>query len=105
MQERFFEEATVGAHTPNPQAFGQQRQRLLQAGRHSARGPAVAAAQPAMQDEGRFGQHRQERMMTLTPPAARIVALGRAGVTLELRGARGEALPIRPQAGQQARAQ
>ena len=45
---------------------------------HSTGGSAVAAAEPAVEQEMGFGQHRQQGMMTGASVFARIVALQRA---------------------------
>eukprot|EP00825_Cyclidium_porcatum_P002801 TRINITY_DN11299_c0_g1_i2.p2 TRINITY_DN11299_c0_g1~~TRINITY_DN11299_c0_g1_i2.p2 ORF type:complete len:216 (+),score=16.39 TRINITY_DN11299_c0_g1_i2:196-843(+) len=77
-QQRLLEKPAIRPYTPNPSAFGQQGQGFLQEGHHPAGGAGVAAAQPAMQNEGCLGQYRQERMVALATFAAWIVTLGRA---------------------------
>ena len=69
-------EPAVRPHRPQPRSLRQQREGLLQERDDPARRAGVPAAQPAVQHERDFRQHCQQWMMTLTPGATRIVALG-----------------------------
>ncbi len=78
IQEVSVKESAVGPHRAHPHPLRQERQRLLQERHDAARRPRVPTAQPAVQDERRLGQHRQQRVMTVAPLAPGIEPLARA---------------------------
>src|SRR5437762_12079397 len=77
-QQGLIKEPCVRAHSPNSLTFRQERQRFLQKLYHPARRAAVAAAQPAMQNEVRFRHNRQQGMMRGASVFARVRSLQRS---------------------------
>ena len=76
-QQLVLEEAGVSPEQANLLALSQQRQSFLEKLHHSTCCSAVAAAEPAVEQEVGFGQHRQQRMMTGPSVFAWIVSLQR----------------------------
>src|SRR5207237_4789559 len=77
-QQGLIKESRIRAHSPNSLTFRQKRQRFFQKLHHPARRAAVAAAQPAMQNEVRFRQNRQQGMMRGASVFARIRSFQRS---------------------------
>src|SRR5205823_13955255 len=77
-QQGLIKEPRIRAHSPNSLTLRQKRQRFFQKLHHPARRAAVPTAQPAMQNEVRFRQNRQQGMMRGASVFARIRSLQRS---------------------------
>src|SRR5438046_7141639 len=76
-QQGLIKEPRIRAHSPNSLTLRQKRQRFFQKFHHPARRAAVAAAQPAMQNEVRFRQNSTKWMMRGASDFARFLSIRR----------------------------
>src|SRR5207302_8379891 len=77
-QQGLIKEPRIRAPSPNSLTLRQKRQRFFQKLHHPARRAAVPTAQPAMQNEVRFRQNRQQGMMRGASVFARVRSFQRS---------------------------